>query len=658
MKIKNLIIGMMFLFMLIPFISAVNQPTQQFNKLFLSPFYLQETTKDEATFFTITINPPDNIKNVISSLVNFDIWLNPSVEFTLLVNGMPCNNPTYYVDTSYANAGKNIISFDCSNVIIKSGTYTFELRATRNTGALTGWLDLTYMNNPIGEVSVFSTEYSPNDLATIFLQLKDNQGSPVLDGACYLDIYSPLVNATHSFYLNDASMLLSSGETGVYYYDLTTPSTLGVYMLSASCSYSYDGGYIYYLSGDTEYPSRTIIAGTYEGSAINLNGYEDGLYVKCNYQLVGGQKVCEAYYDFNTTIHFPTMTNITNMDLYYMGETSTSVTGNFYVWNWTDSTWIILPNSVVYSGTASSTQPSGANDYVANPLPLTDIINSTDGIIRIRHYLTSPSIYYLWNNWLNIKVLTAEGIVQDIKGSSEMHVTDIPQATADLVQNLTLNVNTTPIATAVWEYDNRSITETNNIASAIWGWTGSISSSILNFFTSDIWSFTNRSLSEGEYQKISQYVWSYGDRNLTFYEVNDISPEDVWQYTSRNLTFTEDVTNYSQVAEYVWLYVDRNLTTEYINNISVEDIWTYYNRSLTDDIPLQIWSYQERNLTTDIPFDVWSYHNRTLTYYTLNLTELIDMINEYEFSQIEIPLFSPTDEYPSYTLNVVLYIEK
>jgi len=215
-------------------------------------------------------------------------------------------------------------------------------------------------------------------------------------------------------------------------------------------------------------------------------------------------------------------------------------------------------------------------------------------------------------------------------------------------------------------------------AEDIWNYNGTISTNILDSISSSIWNlfnntynfasmigeavwvFDNRTLSDGEYDKIAKYVWTSDDRNLTFYQVNNISVEDVWSYANRSLTFypEQEEINYSQVAEYVWLYADRNLTTEYINNMTIEDIWSYYNRSLTQNLPLEIWSYENRNLTTDIPFEVWNYYNRTLTYYAINLTDLIDQINDYEFTDDVIIGGIDVDSLTSNQLNVVLYIEK
>lgn len=954
----------LFLFIIIflaffpPLMTAV-EPTQQFNKLFLSPFYVQQTTQNIATNFTISVNPPDKINQVLSAIIIFDVWLNPSVNFTLKINGISCNNPSYYISTTYASAGKNTINFDCSNVINKAGIYLVQLTASKDTGAMTGWLDLTYINNPKGSVDIFGTEYSPNDNATIFVQLKNAEGLAIENGSCFLNMWYP-ANASliHPHTIQNAPMLKALGGNGIYYYDMTAPSQLGVYMLSAECSYAYG------VFWNTKPSLRGIYYGAFIPNGLTdtdmLLAYDDALYQKCTSVSSGGNRICDSYYVFNLSDYVSQ--NITRVNVHYAGESSGNPFVYMYIYNFSTLTWYQLPNSVSLQSVASTSAPVGvdeffSNTYAGGDLKTNFIANATatyPNTLWVRILATSGATHTTWDNWINVNVLTTYGTIQDVKGSSEMHITNIPQATANLISNLTININNSLLAQAIWNYSNRQLTnfvfdvvneteiagavwtfgggrnltgnvsleglaninisaiwdfqnksvseikdlsvtfigqteyepnengkitirlvrgsgtsssletgancsvsilypnqsyfknqsqmiefgqgiyyynfvtpnilgvytyftdcaitgrnyyslntfhisdlnetaiseniwqyqnrsltyyevnnisvgqiwgfvnrsltyyevnnitasdiwlynnrslsyyptqidltnytliynlvqnltqnvsysvwtyynktldyyplvnlseipalvwqysgernltyyedKTNytNIAYSVWNWAGGISNSILDFFANSTWNFAQRVLTFYEdttnYSKVAQYVWEYQNgRNLTYYVVNDISPEDIWQYTSRNLSFTEDVVNYSRIAyetaNLTWVWVDRNLTTYPIgNNITASEIWEYYNRSLSQDIPMQIWNYPERNLTTDIPFEVWSYWNRTLTFYTINLTELIEMINEYDFDEMGIPLIQPTqDVYGSDTLNVILYIQK
>lgn len=139
LKIKNWIFLLFGIFLLnLISVSAFEQSTQQFNKIFLSPFYISSSTQNTNISFNLIINPPDRISRVISSVINFDVWINPSVNFSLWVNGKSCNNPSYYISTTYASAGKTTIGFDCSNIINHSDNFLVVLKATKDTGAITG----------------------------------------------------------------------------------------------------------------------------------------------------------------------------------------------------------------------------------------------------------------------------------------------------------------------------------------------------------------------------------------------------------------------------------------------------------------------------------------------------------------------------------------
>ena len=272
---------------LIPIISLAEQ-SQQYNKLYLNPFYRSSMTNGQNYSYDVNINPPDKVSSVASAIVSFDIYINPTVTFNLWVNNKPCKNPSYTVSTTYAGAGQARVTFDCSNVMTSSGTYLLILQPTQaNTGTVNGWIDLTYVNNPQGSLLISGTEYSPGESATIFLQLKDTQGLARNDGTCYLDIWYPAnISSVHPYTIQDAPMLKALGDDGMYYYDLIAPSTLGVYMLSAKCSYSFNWLHFYPPTETVYYPVEEINSGTWQGSPIVLNSKEDSLYERCDGTIV------------------------------------------------------------------------------------------------------------------------------------------------------------------------------------------------------------------------------------------------------------------------------------------------------------------------------------------------------------------------------------
>jgi hypothetical protein len=1131
---KKILLSIIFIF-LINGVLAV-QPTQNFNKLFLSPFYLPSTTQNIENTFLVNLNPPDKISNVLSAMISFDVWLNPSINFTLKVNNQKCSNPEYYISTTYAGAGKNQVSFDCSNVIKQSGNYTIILKANKDTGAMTGFLDLTYMNNPTGDVTVHGTEYSYGQTAKTWLQLIDGLGDFVNEGICYVDIYTP----ENEQFLERANMH-SLEHDGIYYYDLLLENMgEGVYPVIALCYY--EAGQVSYFASNYFTKIGTYDSGTIDNTYIIDGGA--GLYLRFKEAVLNPvRNISVGLNVTNSSICFDTPEALlTGVTLRVVGRFDSVVNDDITIslWNYTSNSWLDLPNKILegasykdvsnsffinnitdsgfvnssgsnlkvlftdttltdgatsnldidyltfscdqladpswqevkgsseihissgstipfyvetlcgsseenldssgcstfeynpnivnatwgylqenltfinnYQKTVSSSYVyetplgqdctgitsvtrthnnitedfysnisyrSGSNDNCLLTIPVS-FINSTDreffieiiqenymlweverindlvnyyrmpiesycDIVAQQHnnpfiipltadndisvlyasnpiylgcyrsiddiywfdyyfnlsqntfssggfesllynvrlyyeeikdgsdaiqtitdknilvhvntlcgessqypnqyscekimppdsyftsqegyilqnltvindfnttsssyysYQTAPAVdcsavrevikdngtrtdiyddlifnsgiegncliripidnvqgvssynielylenYILWdiywardnvNEWNDTITPYCENISIDrnvsytlpINSSIEYYRNDTElyscyralddlywwyyfydqlqdgnftmvgelvsyhyeseffwgrifddytninnklgrsvqintlQEIYNLRDSINSSLNYSSIAESVWNYNNKSLdyyADTTNysylsylIPSSVWSWTGGISSSILGFFTTDIWSYVNRTLSPSEYEKISKYVWNYsGDRNLTFYEVNNISPEEIWNYTSRNLTFTDDVYDYNLSAQTNWNYVDRNLTMYPIgNNLTVTDIWSYYNRSLSENIPLQVWSYQNRNLTTDLPFEVWSYSNRTLTYYTLNITELIEMLSNYNMTQISIPFPLQNNQYPSNSLNVILYVQK
>jgi hypothetical protein len=271
----------------------------------------------------------------------------------------------------------------------------------------------------LGRMSVFGTEYEPGDPGTAFLELVDAQGLAVNNAGCYLDIWSPLtINATHE-QLIDTAPMFHLGTGGVYYYDFTVPNDLGVYMMAASCSYETLKTWVYDTTGDESRSStRTEVTGSYIGDTLALNQLDDFVYTNCNSANSGGQK-CDAYYDFNLSSY--DLTNLTNLDLFYAGEATTTETGHFYAYNWTNSSYLRLPNVVNFNGFAAVGNPVGINDFATNTIPIEDTV-SNDSIIRVRIVGVGSSSFTQYDNFVNINFLTAGIAPQNLKGSGEIHV--------------------------------------------------------------------------------------------------------------------------------------------------------------------------------------------------------------------------------------------
>jgi hypothetical protein len=209
-------------------VSAV--PTQQYNRLLFEPFYRASMVQNTNYTYTVSVVTPDGISEVKSAIVVLEAWINPARTAYAWVNGVACATPSYTVSTTYASAGNAIFSFDCGNAIVPGeiNTVTFKITGG-NIGASTAWLDLTYMNDPPGDLLVHGTEYIPGDEGKMFLQFLDANRAAVDDSECFLTLWYP--NGT--YFYNDT--LMSHLSEGIYYKNFMVPNVTGVYPASAKC---------------------------------------------------------------------------------------------------------------------------------------------------------------------------------------------------------------------------------------------------------------------------------------------------------------------------------------------------------------------------------------------------------------------------------------
>jgi hypothetical protein len=235
--------------------------TQQQNTINLNPYYRESMSAGTAYNYSIAINPPDGFSSTISAMINFNAQINgQSQNFTLLVNNKSCNPSSYYIPTAYSTTGNVQFGFDCSNQITSAGTYNITLKSSVNTGSISGYLDLTYMNNPEASIKVFGTEYQVNDSGKMFTMLLSDQNIAINDATCYGTVYYP----NGQVWLNKSLMTYQTGSNGLYYLDLTIPSTLGVYMTEVECNYV--------TASNNYYPATySINKGTYNsGNLVSL----------------------------------------------------------------------------------------------------------------------------------------------------------------------------------------------------------------------------------------------------------------------------------------------------------------------------------------------------------------------------------------------------
>ena len=111
---KALILTLGMMLLLVGVVYGI-QPTQQFNKIYLTPFYRESLSSNTNYTFTVSINPPDKITSVIGAIISYNAQINgQSQNFSIWVNGRACNTPSYYIATAFSTTGNMQFSFDCS----------------------------------------------------------------------------------------------------------------------------------------------------------------------------------------------------------------------------------------------------------------------------------------------------------------------------------------------------------------------------------------------------------------------------------------------------------------------------------------------------------------------------------------------------------------
>jgi len=431
MKLNKFLFVVFFLVLLSSFSLAI-LPSQEYSKIFLDPFYRQSMDAQDYSY-SLIVDSPDGFSSVASAIVTFQMWLNPTIEFSLLVNGQSCNNPVYEVHTTYAGAGEGNVFFDCSNVITANGVYDITLTPDDNTGAVTGWVDLTYTNSPSGDIEVMGTEYQSGDAGQVFLQLSEN-GIPVDNATCRVSIFNP----NGSYWVNNQAMI--NGELGLQYYPFVAPEPEGVYKVSANCEYYSQDEFFFDLSGDEDFPDRIVIrADSVVGSPFNLNGYADNLWTESDaLRVVGDGYYSEVNYNFTHDI----ITNVSDAVLYWLGEGTSDAMVSFYWYNWTSASYQLLPNSLVLSGTVSpqSLESSGVSELVTNDLPSSAINDDGTIMIKVLSYDNNQD-FTLYSNWLNIRSSQLTGEYPNLlRGGGEIV---IDNSENEIISNFESNFNYT-----------------------------------------------------------------------------------------------------------------------------------------------------------------------------------------------------------------------
>jgi hypothetical protein len=397
-----MLVGLLFLIVsILPLVNPAGGTTQQSSKIFLNPFYKESFTAGGSANYTLYVSPPDKISSVINAIISFNAQINGQTQnFTLLVNGQKCNPASYMVATAFSTTGNIQFYYDCSNIITKAGNYTVNLKTAVATGAITGWLDLTYINNP-SSIVLHGTEYNTGDPGKVWLQLLDSSKTPIDNATCFMTMYTPNNLQLYS-YLQMTHLI-----NGVYYFDFFAPEAVGVYPVIADC---------YYVTNSKMYypNSYSMLTGTVISGDISSTLSNDGNRLKISEQTVSGPGL-----DFNMT--FTNVTDIsseTDFVIGLHGRWSGRDTDPVYIqiWNYTSSSWIttsnVIPTNVFVISAGSNATSQGLISNGNVTLRFVDA-NITD---------TDLEQLQIDSLWINIVAQGSTGTWEQVKGSSEVHV--------------------------------------------------------------------------------------------------------------------------------------------------------------------------------------------------------------------------------------------
>jgi hypothetical protein len=613
----------------IAFVSA----SQTYVQEYLSPFYRASTTANQNYTYVVAVSLANPFDRITTAILSFDVYITPTVVFTLWVDEQRCNTADYTISTTYSGSSQARIRFDCSNIINHTGIYTVKMSATRNTGSIVGWLDIAYVNIPPPiPPEVSGTEYLVGDMMTAFVQLKDSQGLPVTNGSCYIDVYYPFNGTVHPYVIRDAPMLNAGNDDGLYYYDMIAPNYIGVYMLSAKCSFAYNWVWIYPEDEVIYFPQNQRESGTWlANNSQVLNSMTDSQYEKCS---ITAGVPCVSNYSFNVNT-YGNVTNITSINIYYSGQSDVA-TRTLTISYWNGSTFVNMVNTLTYAGTAISSpqNPSAIDEFLTNTIPVTAI---QGGIVKLR-LTTNTGLARVYHNWLSLALLTTSGTIQEVKGSGEFHVVYriSNQSVSDILLNCFMGGN----CTGWWINSTlQEITDQNElnyqVLQALTSNVSLLQDYVMQVLNNQSYWLPNLNISlayisnnltyhfpllESQHQQILDNMTAYA------YALNNSLmqiPMLVWEYPSKNLTYVDWETG----ALFVWNSTGNNRTLTYTNQSISESIADCLNTGNCAGW----WLLGELRNISDYALDVYDVvHviNDTQEYWFANISQEINITQE------------------------------
>ncbi len=249
-------------------------------------------------------------------------------------------------------------------------------------------------------ISVWGTEYAPQENGTVFMQMLDEYDSPVNDGYCEVDIYYP---DKTNWYDNYPATYLN-GSNGLYYIDLTVPNETGVHIIDAYCYYAG-------VHHKFELPENV----TYDGNLIA--GYDDDpesvRLTDCAFI-----KTESGYYQtfwFNDSgIGNINVSQIEELDLIWTGQHEETAT--YQAWNFSDSSWVAIGE------TNDETNLQECYSTVAKTRTITEGISDFVNGDEVRFRILLGDSKKIFTDEATLVFHTTGAVVSEVRGGGEIHI--------------------------------------------------------------------------------------------------------------------------------------------------------------------------------------------------------------------------------------------
>jgi hypothetical protein len=573
------------------------QSTTQYSKIFLTPFYNNGMTQNVDYNYTVNIASPDGMNTISSAILTLDAWISPTRIFNAWMNGKQCNTANYTISTTYASAGRGVVTFDCSNAIKMNQINTVTYRVSGgNIGASTSWIDLVYQNNPLADIEVHGTEYIFGQTSKVWIQLLNNSGSYISNGVCFTDIYNP--DGTE---LLERATMTNMNHDGIYYYDIVLPEIEGVYPVIVLCYYT--AGQIYNYA-----TSINMINGTITAGDITRTQVLDASYLTTDETIAGLGNPRRYWSELNFT-NGSICSNISSLLLQgitigWVGRWNanpTSDTMNIYIYNYTSASWIQLPNNITGVGTGVK---SVSNSFILNNMTSVGFVNSTGSNLRLKFQDTSVADTSTNSFDYDYVYVTCDRLAspvwQDVRGSGEFHLSAPINATIISSQlNYTgrfdsIDNNLTKINSNILSVNNSMNNQFNTLNNSIYGWYIDLKNTMLTINLSTYLNILN----------IPFNVWTYSARNLTYYPPMNVTVNVTTQnVVVQNVTVNVTTQNITVNLTNQYVTVQNNTVNVTTQNVVVQNVTVNVT---TQDVIVQNVTLN----TTNIAYDVWNYVGR------------------------------------------------